>query len=121
MDNKDMPAMPLVNANGHPYHANSIAWENSPLTSGLTKREHFCLKMGVPKTGDPELDEIINEGNKIKLAGLAMQGLLANSGAVIQSNRQSGFDWCNCDSGKMAGLAVHCADALLAQLDKGDK
>ena len=42
MDNKDLPAMPLVNANGHPYHANSIAWENSPLTSGLTKREVFA-------------------------------------------------------------------------------
>ena len=42
MDNKDMPAMPLVNECGHPYHASSISWDNTPLTSGLTKREHFA-------------------------------------------------------------------------------
>lgn len=30
---------------------------------GLTKRERFCLEMRVPKTGDPELDDIIREGN----------------------------------------------------------
>jgi hypothetical protein len=59
---------------------------------GLTKREHF--------------------------AGLAMQGLLSNSGAVLQSNTQSGFAWCNCDDEQMAQLAIDCADALLAKLDK---
>ena len=37
-----MPAMPLVNECGHPYHASSISWDNTPLTSGLTKREHFA-------------------------------------------------------------------------------
>ena len=95
MDNKDLPAMPIVRESGHPYHANSIAWENSPLTSGLTKREHF--------------------------AGLAMQGLLANPGAVLQASGQSGFAWCNCNDEQMAQLAIDCADALLAQLDKGDK
>jgi hypothetical protein len=42
MDNKDMPAMPLVNECGHPYHASSISWDNTPLTIGLTKREHFA-------------------------------------------------------------------------------
>ena len=59
---------------------------------GLTKREHF--------------------------AGLAMQGILANSGGVIQSNSQSGFGWCNCDDSQLAELSVTCADALLAELDK---
>mgnify|MGYP003674710481 CR=1 FL=1 len=121
MDNKDMPAMPtglidedVLNEDGE-YRGQVEA-----KYTGLTKREHFCLKMGVPKTGDPELDEIINEGNKIKLAGLAMQGLLSNSGAVIQSNSQSGFGWCN-GAQLMPLLALDCADSLLAQLDKGDK
>ena len=87
MDNKDLPAMPLVNANGHPYHANSIAWENSPLTSGLTKREHF--------------------------AGLAMQGWLARCANTPHSHKL--------EPEGMARVAVEMADALLAQLDKGDK
>lgn len=29
---------------------------------GLSKKEHFCLAMGVPETGDPELDDIIRKG-----------------------------------------------------------
>lgn len=51
MKNADMPVTPLVNDKGHPYHSTQIAFDNNPLTSGLTKREHF--------------------------AGLAMQGILA--------------------------------------------
>ena len=59
---------------------------------GLTKREHFAV--------------------------LAMQGLLANSGGVIQANNMSGTGWCNSDSNSMASLSVECADALLAELEK---
>lgn len=58
---------------------------------GLTKREQF--------------------------AAMAMQGLLSNSGGVIQSNRMTGFYWCNTDAKGMAGLAVECADALLKELE----
>ena len=42
MNNSDMPIAPLVNDNGHPLHASHIAWDNKPLTLGLTKREHFA-------------------------------------------------------------------------------
>ena len=96
MDNKDMPAMPtgLIDEDVLNEDGEYCGQVEAKYT-GLTKREHF--------------------------AGLAMQGLLANSGAAIQSNSQSGFDWCNRDSRRMAGIAVHCADSLLAQLDKGDK
>lgn len=41
--NADMPAMPLVNEHGHPFHASSVAFDNHPLTSGLTKREMFAM------------------------------------------------------------------------------
>jgi hypothetical protein len=69
MNNSDMPANVVPEEH----------WDRSlsaPAT-GLTKREHFCLKIGVPETRDPELDEIINKGNRIKFAGLAMQSLIA--------------------------------------------
>tara|TARA_R110000850_G_scaffold2452_2_gene11840 strand:+ start:492 stop:770 length:279 start_codon:yes stop_codon:yes gene_type:complete len=61
--------------------------------SGLTKREHF--------------------------AGLAMQGILSNPSAVLQANSQSGFGWCNSDDEQLANLSLICADALLAELEKG--
>ncbi len=64
---------------------------NKPLT-GLTKREHF--------------------------AGLAMQGLLANSGGVIQASNMSGTAWCNSSAQSMAKLSIECADALLKELEK---
>ena len=83
MNNSDMPIAPLVNDNGHPLHASHIAWDNKPLALGLTKREHF--------------------------AGLAMQGILANS--QYEAPRAN----------KLAGMAIDAlaaADALLAELDK---
>tara|TARA_R110000796_G_scaffold87170_1_gene188314 strand:+ start:258 stop:539 length:282 start_codon:yes stop_codon:yes gene_type:complete len=90
MNNSDMPAMPQPIAS----HIDEVidTKEYCPENAGLTKREHF--------------------------AGLAMQGILANSGGAIQANSQSGFGWCNCDDEQMAKLSLDCADALLAELDK---
>ena len=51
--NGDLPINPLVSAVGHPFHASHIAFDNTPLTSGLSKREAFAMA--------------------------AMQGLIANS------------------------------------------
>ena len=62
----DKPAMP------------SPHFEDDEL-QGLTKREQACLTMGVADSGDAELDAIIEQGNKQRLAGLAMQGLLSAS------------------------------------------
>mgnify|MGYP003656302021 CR=1 FL=1 len=106
-----MPITPMLNENGHPLHASHVCWDNKPLVSGLSKREHFCLKMGVPKTGDYNLDKIIIEGNKIKLAGLAMQGLCH----AIDSQGT----WAH-ESETVADAAVAYADALLAELDKSE-
>jgi hypothetical protein len=93
MDNKDMPAMPSGKIDIDAPLGGDPFGNYTVKSLGLTKREHF--------------------------AGLAMQGLLANSGGVIQSNSQSGFGWCNCDDSQLAELSVTCADALLAALDKG--
>ena len=45
----------------------------------LSVRQYACIKMGVAETGCAELDAIIEKGNKQRLAGLAMQGLLSAS------------------------------------------
>jgi hypothetical protein len=79
--------------------------------AGLTKREKFCLQMGVPKTGDSELDEIISEGNRIKLTGLAMQGLLASTLCTASCTPQF---WMK----DTIESSVEFADALLAEIDK---
>ena len=96
MDNKDMPAMPtgLIDEDVLNEDGEYCGQVEAKYT-GLTKREHF--------------------------AGLAMQGLLANSGGVIQSNSQSGFGWCNGNAEQTSLLAIDCADSLLAQLDKVNK
>lgn len=60
--------------------------------TGLTKREMFAMH--------------------------AMQGILSNSGGVIQANSRSGTGWCNCDATGLAQWSVECADALLAELEK---
>ena len=55
MNNAESPAVPVKDESdlyGQHY--------------GLTKREHFCLHMGVPETGDEELDDIIRKGNELK-------------------------------------------------------
>jgi len=73
MNNADTPAMP------QDYTTWCEGIGNCPTEgAGLTKREQFCLQMGVPETGDPELDDIIRKGNKQKFAAMALQGLLAS-------------------------------------------
>ena len=57
---------------------------------GLTKREMFAMN--------------------------AMQGILSNSGGVIQGNNYSGTGWCNSSADDLAKLSVECADALLKEL-----
>lgn len=60
--------------------------------SGLTKREMFAMH--------------------------AMQGLLSNSGGVVQANNMSGTGFCNSDETSLAQWSIACADALLAELEK---
>ena len=43
MNNGDLPANPLVNENGHPFHETQVCFDNTQLTIGLTKREAFAM------------------------------------------------------------------------------
>lgn len=108
MNNADMPAMPQSGTEGVSGGLNSSEdWGGK----GLTKREQFCLTMGVAETGDEELDAIIRKGNEQKLAGLAMQGLLAG-GYCIDDPQNRLLD--------VSNEAIGIAETLLQQLEGGE-
>lgn len=113
MKNKDMPAMPLDS--GSIQYSHEFGWERVGDT-GITKREQFCLTMGVADTGDEELDAIIRKGNEQKFAGLAMQGMLASPYAS-EFGREINDDSYDMPNG-LTNNAARYAQALLAQLDK---
>jgi len=62
MNNSDMPAMPVFNSAGQPSNVEGEEWLDTP-TIGLTKREYFCLHLGLPETGCDELDDLIVKAN----------------------------------------------------------
>ncbi len=102
MNNADRPASPVpahTRTPAHPHcHPVSV-----PAEYGLTKRERFCLEMGVAATGDAELDAIIRAGNRQRHAAMAMQGICSGERAPHVDE---------------AALAVRMAYALLAELEK---
>lgn len=98
MNNADMPAMPI----GEQIDGVNM----KPICNGLTKREQFCLQMGAPETGDPELDDIIQKGERKRIAAIAMQGFISYGSADTLYGA------------KLARLSVHYADALLKELEK---
>lgn len=65
MKNADMPVMPIE---GEFWVDSTNPKLGTDAYLGLTKRETFCLHLGVPETGDPELDEIIRKGDRNKSA-----------------------------------------------------
>ena len=91
MKNADMPAMPVEEAQ----------------RSGLTKREHACIALRVPETGDPEIDALIRTAQRRDVAAMAMQGLLSNH--TLSGNWE-----------EYASSATKSADALLAALGGGE-
>jgi len=88
MKNADMPAMPLVNEHGHPFHASSVAFDNHPLTSGLTKREMFAMA--------------------------AMQGMLSHPEVMHTNDDEEHENIAHA----VAANAVLMADALLSKLEQ---
>lgn len=105
MQNKDTPAAPTPKG-----ILDELPHQCVTESTGLTKREQFCLTMGVAETGDKDLDAIIRKGNEQKLAGLAMQGIL--SGIPVNEIMPST---------ELASMhAADYAKALLQQLEGGE-
>lgn len=48
--------------------------------SGMTLRQYAAIKLAVPDSGLPWLDEMIVKSNRERLAAEALKGLLANGG-----------------------------------------
>ena len=91
MKNADLPASPNpVEVLYDTINNDSAGYGKASI--GLTKREMFAMH--------------------------AMQGILSNSGGVIQANPMSGTGWCDFDAQGLAEWSLECADALLAQLEK---
>ncbi len=101
--NADMPAMPVSEEETDRID------DGIKIYSGLTKRETFCLRMGVAGTGDAELDKIIRKGNRQKMAAQAMNGVLAS---LTDEDCLSPSDLVRC--------AVRNADELLAELERSE-
>lgn len=62
-----------------------------------------------------------NQGMSLRdwFAGMALQGLLSNSGGPIQANGMSGWGWTNCDQKNVADIAWGMADTMLAARKEG--
>ena len=98
--NGDMPAMPITY--DHAIEARM---------RGLTKREMFCLHMGVAETGDMELDAIISKGNQQKVAANVMA-------AFINAAALNGMPTEHYDAEPIAKASVFASDLLLAELER---
>ena len=98
--NGDMPAMPFEEVRSR-FQGLPDKWANHV---GLTKREMFCLHMGVAETGDANLDAIIRKGNRQKMAMAAMQGVLSPYTPISPS--------------ELVNCAIINTDALLAELER---
>jgi len=68
MKNPDMPKNPTSPIDTKESWEEQTAGGRFLPSNGLTKREYFCLHMGVAETGDSDLDKIIKRGNKQKAA-----------------------------------------------------
>lgn len=65
-----------------------------------------AIALKVPRSGVPELDDMIRESRRLDMATAAMQGLIASSG-----DNDINPELC-------ASFSVRCADALLAASEK---
>lgn len=107
MKNGDMPATPVDRCNSDAIEAGIQVF------SGFTKREMFCLHMGVAETGDAELDAIIHKGNRQKMAAHMMLALMPIYWDMVD-DYPDGLSLVKC----MSETAVEHADALLAELER---
>ena len=74
------------------------------LQHGMSMRQYAAINLRVPSSGLPWLDVMIAEARRQEYAGLAMQGLIANS------------DWDANKVDNVALMAWEVSDALIAAL-----
>ena len=75
---------------------------------GMTLRAYAAIKLRVPASGIDWLDAMIVKAKRDELAGMAMQGEIANGGFYIEAHM-----------GKLSEDAYAQADAMLAERKRG--
>jgi hypothetical protein len=73
------------------------------VTPNTTLKQYAAIKLKVPRSGDPELDDWIRESRRADFAGQALTGALRESQAPDRA----------------AQYAYAIADAMLAEWEKG--
>lgn len=76
--------------------------------TGLTKREYACIHLGIPESGDAELDALIRKAERKKIAAMVLQGIAAN----YQYNPMNVKHF-----KKATEDAINQAEALLSELE----
>ena len=112
MKNSDTPAMPS-DIYLDPLDSNSSKYPDRKMPcSGLTKREQACIALGIPETGDTELDELILKSERKRIAAMSMQNVLSSF------NPYEHGDFDSSDFKNTVVASVGLADALLKELSK---
>lgn len=101
MTKANEPAFPVI----HDYETCQKTADGNEY--GLTKREYVAIHLGVPDSGNEQLDAMIRKANRRDQAAMAMQGIRAN-------------DHDELDSDCAAIQALSDADALLKRLEADD-
>lgn len=95
--------------------ADKSAFPGSSYLNSLSKREYTCIHNGIPETGDEVLDDIIRKGQRMKLASIAMEGMVANPSimeAVTSSQLINGTA-----AKRIGAVSVQYADHLISALN----
>jgi hypothetical protein len=79
--------------------------ETFHFSSGLTKKEYAAIKLKVHRSGDPEIDAMIQESRRDEFAKAAMAGILVGNSTERYEN-------------VICHRAVSFSDAMLAELEK---
>lgn len=112
------PAAPLPDG-GPAFHSITVREGdnyNAPTKyyhKGMSLRQYAAIKLCVPESGTPWLDEMIHKSLKDRFAGQALAGLLANCGGPVQANGMSGTGYCNGTRESTAEWAFDLATAMM--------
>lgn len=105
MTNPNDPAFPLV-FNDKEDGFKPFLVENS----GLSAREHVAIKLCVPNSGAPWLDDMIRQAQRQQFAKAALSlAILVREGYIMDTEPTAS---------ELAKAAVTLGDALIKELDK---
>ena len=87
------------------------------LAPGKSARVYAAIHLCVPESGDAELDAMIRKAQRQRLAGMAMQGMLADGEALNEIKKRRTSAGVTVADG-LTVEAYACADAMIAQREK---